>query len=75
MRDERRCRYYGTVQTIKRGNRSAVAEGGNVPSAGIDYNLILARPTPPPSAGEASFMRGHCDHRTNCSSTKHMEGL
>src|SRR5262245_43726833 len=48
---------------------------GDVPSAGIDYNLILARPVPPPSVGKASFMRGHFDHRTNCSSTKHKEGL
>src|SRR6185312_11850194 len=48
---------------------------GNVSSAGICYDLILARPMPPPSVGKASFMRGHCDHRTNCSSTKHKEGL
>ena len=48
---------------------------GNVPSAGICYDLILARPMPPPSVGTASFMRGHIDHRTNCSSTKHKEGL
>jgi hypothetical protein len=48
---------------------------GNVPSAGIGYNLILARPMPPPSVGKASFMWGHFDHRTNCSSTKHKEGL
>ena len=48
---------------------------GNVPSARIGYNLILARPMPPPSVGKASFMRGHFDHRTNCSSTKHKEGL
>ena len=44
-------------------------------SAGIGYNPILARPMPPPSVGKASFMRGHFDHRTNCSSTKHKEGL
>jgi hypothetical protein len=48
---------------------------GNVPSARIGYNLILARPMPPPSVGKASFMRGHFHHRTNCSSTKHKEGL
>src|SRR5258705_10129694 len=48
---------------------------GNVTSARICYDLILARPMPPPSIGKASFMRGHCDHRTNCSSTKHKEGL
>jgi hypothetical protein len=51
------------------------AKVGNVPSAEIGYNLILARPMPPPSIGKASFMRGHCNHRTNCSSTKHKEGL
>src|SRR5882757_9117106 len=48
---------------------------GNASSARIGYNLILARPMPPPSVGKASFMRGHFDHRTNCSSTKHKEGL
>src|SRR5215216_60647 len=48
---------------------------GNVPSTRICYNLILARPMPPPSVGKVSFMRGHFDHRTNCSSTKHNEGL
>ena len=47
----------------------------DVPSAGIGYNLILARPMPPPSVGTASFMRGHYDHRTNCTSTKHKEGM
>jgi hypothetical protein len=52
-----------------------VAQGRNIPSAGIGYNLILARPMPPPSIGKASFMRGHFDHRINCSSTKHKEGL
>jgi hypothetical protein len=52
-----------------------LAKVGNAPSARIGYNLILARPMPPPSIGKASFMRGHCDHRTNCSSTKHKEGL
>lgn len=41
----------------------------------IGYDLILARSTPPPSIGEASFMRGHFHHRTNCSSTGHKEGL
>ena len=41
----------------------------------IGYDLILARPMPPPSVGKASFMRGHFHHRTNCSSTKHKEGL
>src|SRR3954470_24126306 len=48
---------------------------GNASSARIGYNLILARPMPPPSVGKVSFMRGHFDHRTNCSSTKHKEGL
>jgi hypothetical protein len=43
--------------------------------SGIGYDLILVRPTPPPSAGKASFMQGHFHHRTNCSSTKHKEGL
>ena len=40
----------------------------------IGYDLILARPTPPPSAGKASFMQGHFHHRTNCLGTTH-EGL
>src|SRR5207237_10155554 len=53
----------------------ALPKVGHVRSAGIGYNLILALPMPPPSIGKASFMRGHCDHRTNCSSTKHKEGL
>lgn len=26
---------------------------------GLGYNLILARPTPPPSDGKVSFMRGY----------------
>ena len=42
---------------------------------GLGYDVILARPTPPPSVGKVSFMRGHFDHRTDCSSTKHKEGL
>jgi len=49
----------------------SLSKFGNVPSPRIGYNLILARPMPPPSVGTASFMRGHFDHRTNCSSSKH----
>src|SRR5215468_3755724 len=84
MRDER-C--HGRAQTIKRHGMVAgywsvfrsfsapASEPGNVSSARIGYNLILARSTPPPSIGKASFVQGHFDHRTNCSSTKHKEGL
>jgi hypothetical protein len=57
------------------GGRTGQAPRPGYRDTRISYNPGLARPMPPPSIGTASFMRGHFDHRTNCSSTRHKEGL
>jgi hypothetical protein len=42
---------------------------------GLRYTPIPAKPTPPPSTGKVKAIQGKNDHRTDCSSAKHKEGL
>jgi hypothetical protein len=55
--------------------RRAARWVGNVPSPGIGYNLILARPVPPPSVGKAFFHAGPFRPSNQLFEHQHKEGL